>query len=153
MGFKDKIRNNQNAQHATLEDYRKSVEEKYVAERALRLKPTTTIEVPPPVIEEPIKPFHVEQIEAPAFVKSRVFEPIEPELVKPEPEEPKSVMPELVELESEEVEEAPEEAVEGTEDTEKVTVEETTMIVETSKKPKKAVKKNTKFKKKEPTAP
>lgn len=139
MGFKDKVRNNQNAEHATIEDYRRSVQEKYVAERALRGKPIVVEEVPTPIVAEPVKPLiGIKQAEeAPAFVKSRVFESPEPEQEETveEPEEKK-----VLEMPSEEKTEKPEE--------EKIEIEKVSKPTKPAIKPS---KKNTKVKKKDPT--
>ena len=128
MGFKDKVRNNQNAEHATIEDYRNSIQEKYLAERVNRGKPVAGVEVPAPVTVEPIKqPIKAEQFEeAPAFVKSHIVEPAKSEL-ESEPEEKIAE-----ESEEKKLELAEEKAVKPID---------------------KHVKKNTKFKKKDPTNP
>ena len=63
MGFKDKVRNSQNAEHATVEDYQKSMQEKHMAERAARGKnvPITAAE---PCEEESVKQVSsIEQVE------------------------------------------------------------------------------------------
>lgn len=88
MGFKDKVRNNQNAEHTTIEDYHKSMQEKYLAERASRGKLVTVSEVPSSVIVEPIKqPIKAEQFEeVPAVIKSRIFESVEPAISDTEEE-------------------------------------------------------------------
>lgn len=131
MGFKDKVRNNQNAEHATIEDYQKSIQEKYAAERANRGKPIVAIEVPMPVVVEPIEqPIKAEQVEkAPAFVKSRDFEPVEQKL------EEESSLPEEKSIEPEE---------------KKIEIEKASKPIKPEVK---SVKKNTKFKKKDPTNP
>jgi len=86
MGFKDKIRNNQNAAHATIEDYQRSVQEKYEASRATKQVPLTVpakethkvhksiTEVPSPATVEPVKPLVEQEIEVPSFNKTREFE-------------------------------------------------------------------------------
>jgi len=86
MGFKDKIRNNQNAEHATIEDYQRSIQEKYEALRATKQVPLTALakeihkvhksitEVPSPATVEPVKPLVEQEIEVPSFNKTREFE-------------------------------------------------------------------------------
>jgi len=140
MGFKDKLRNNQNAEHATVEDYRRSIQEKYLANRG---KPPATIEVPAPAVVEPIqRPIKVPQFEeVPAFIKSRVFEPVESEQ----------------EQEEETVKEPEEETVEEPAE-EEVFVSEPPVSIKSVIKPTvkptvKPVTKKTKSKKKDPASP
>lgn len=90
MGFKDKVRNNQNAEHATVEEYQKGIHEKYLAERANRGKPVValedkTISVPAPVEQEDV--FVAEPVEEMKVVEtvSLKEEVVEEEEVLEEP--------------------------------------------------------------------
>ena len=91
MGFKDKVRNNQNAEHATIEDYHKSLQSKYEASQALNGTPAgitenPTLEVIIPFIVEPVSPLvETEEVEVPSFVKTVEIEEAQKEAQKEEP--------------------------------------------------------------------
>lgn len=55
MGFKDKVRNKQNSEHTTIEEYHKSVHEKYLASRSKIVSvATNTADIQESISTEPV---------------------------------------------------------------------------------------------------